>query len=528
MVKSLILDKEPLFLETLKTVDPQKEAIVDLSNDTPIILNYGQLEELANRTAQGLLDKGIKPGDFVAYILPNSWEFVVTTLAVWKIGATSCPILPALRDHEVSFILNKSKSKILIVPEEYRNFKYKPMVDRMAPSLQYLESTVVVTTRDPHDKENRLGGLAKEEPNLEALKELHPTTYTNAQLLFTSGTTGEPKGVIHTHGALSFAVHAHTRTLRLTSEDNIWVPSPLAHQTGLLYGMIVALSLGAKQILQAVWNVDTARTAIEGYGATFVQAAMPFLADISRDAHPPKGLRIFVATGAAVPRQLAHDATEALECRVIGGWGSTESCLIAVGSPYSDDDREWGSDGRVIEGLEMKVTDEAGNELPRGEEGMYRVKSPALFKTYLDHHEWYEEAIDDQGFFITGDLATMDEDGYLNLTGRIKDIVNRGGEKIPVVELENILYGHENIKDIAIVGMPDPRLGERICAFVTLKEKSDFTLQDITSFLEAKGVAKIYWPEHLEFIDEQPRTASGKIQKYVLRNMIAEKVAAKA
>ncbi|WEG14862.1 AMP-binding protein [Pullulanibacillus sp. KACC 23026] len=522
------LKSEPLFLDRLQSVDPKKLAVIDLSLDNPIMLNYGQLEELSNRTAQGLLNYGVKPGDFVAYQLPNSWEFVVVTLAIWKIGAAACPILPALRDREVTFIMEKTKSRLLIIPDDYRKFEYEPMVDRLASKLPNLETKIVIKSRNPMDVKGCLGGLADHDPDLERLNQLRPNSETNSEILFTSGTTGEPKGVIHTHGTLSFAVRAHRKALKLTENDVIWIPSPIAHQTGFLYGMVAALGLGATQVCQAVWNVETARKAIEEYGATFVQAAMPFLADISRDANPPKGLRIFVATGAAVPRQLAREATKALECHVVGGWGSTETCLVAVGSPYEDGDKAWGTDGRVIEGMEMKITDEAGNELPRGKEGMYRVKTPAMFTTYLDHHEWYEQAIDENGFFITGDLAIMDEEGFLNITGRIKDIVNRGGEKIPVVEIENVLYEHPNIQDAAIVGMPDPRLGERICAFITLKEKTPFALEDITSYLESKGVAKIYWPEHLELIDVLPRTVTGKVQKYVLRELISDKRKIKA
>ncbi|TCP28757.1 cyclohexanecarboxylate-CoA ligase [Scopulibacillus darangshiensis] len=521
-------EKEPLFLDHLKKVDPGKAAIVDLSLSAPIELNYGQLENLANRTAQGLIEKGIKPGEFVAYMMPNSWEFVVVTLAIWKIGAAACPILPTLRDREVSFIMEKSRSKMLIVPKEFNHYQYKAMADRIKLNLIDLESIVVIKSRDPFDIEHCLGGLAQNEPDLEEVNGRSPTTLTDAQLLFTSGTTGEPKGVIHTHGTLSYAVHAHTKTLGLTGRDAIWVPSPLAHQTGFLYGMIVALSLGAKQVLEAKWDVETARRAIEDYGSTFVQAATPFLADISREPNPPIGLKIFVATGASVPRRLAHDATSALGCKVVGGWGSTETCLVSVGSPFSNDEKEWGTDGQVIEGMEMKITDNEGNEVTPGREGMYRVKTPATFTTYLGHHDWYGDVIDENGFFITGDLATIDKDGYLSITGRVKDIINRGGEKIPVVDIENILYMHENIKDVAIVGMPDERLGERICAYVSLKVPQAFSLEDLTSFLESRNTAKIYWPEHLELIDELPRTVTGKVQKYILRQMIADKLQIKS
>jgi len=527
MITTRKIENEFLFLNQFAKADPEKKAIIDLSAKTTFNLSFGKLNDLADCTAQGLIDLGVKTGENVAYLLPNSWEFVALTLAIWKVGAVACPMLPALRKREIPFIMRKSKSKLLIIPAEYRNFQYGPLIESIRSEMPALKTLITVKSTDPSDTTACLGGLAAKEPNLEEIGRRLPNSYSNSQLLFTSGTTGEPKGVVHTHGTLGHGVSAHVQMLGLTSEDTIWVPSPMAHQTGFLYGMSLALFLGATQVCQAVWNMETARSAIEEHKATFVQAAMPFLADLTREDKPPKGLKVFVATGAPVPRNLAQEASKRLKCKVVGGWGSTETCMITVGSVKKYTDSSWNSDGKVIEGRDMKVTDEKGRTLPLGQEGLLKVKTPSMFTAYLDHPEWYDMAVDAEGYFNTGDLGVIDKNGNLRLTGRVKDIINRGGVKIPVSELENLLYQYELLRDVAVVGMPDPRLNERICLFVSLKNQSDMIqLNDVTSYLQSKGVSKIYWPERLEIIHEMPRTTTGKIQKYVLRQMIADKLKA--
>lgn len=525
MISENLTENEMLFLSRFDKANPRSTAIVDLSGATSAVLKYRELNRLADRAAQGLIDLGVEPGENVAYLLPNGWEFVALTLAIWKAGAVACPMLPALREREIPFIMGKSKSKLLIIPAEYRGFRYKPLIESIRPELSGLQSLIVIEKRDPNDAAGCLGGLASREPDYEELARRRPNAGDPAQLLFTSGTTGEPKGVVHTHGTLAHGCSAHAHGLGLTAEDTIWIPSPMAHQTGFLYGMGLALYLGAKQVCQAHWDVNIARAAIEEHGATFVQAAMPFLADLTREERPPQGLRVFIATGAPVPRKLAQEAKERLSCKVAGGWGSTESCMISVGSVRDYSDFSWNSDGQVIAGREMKVTDEDGRALPPGQEGLFKVKTPAMFTAYLDHPEWYEAAVDAEGFFNTGDLAVIDEHGNVRLTGRVKDVINRGGVKIPVAEIENLLYQFEPLKDVAVVGMPDPRLNERICAYVTtIDPQRSLTLEDVTGYLKSQGVTKIYWPERLEIIGEMPRTTTGKIQKYILRNWITDKL----
>jgi len=306
----------------------------------------------------------------------------------------------------------------------------------------------------------------------------------------------------------------------------IYVPSPLAHQTGFLYGMWIALRLGVPQILQEAWDADTGLDAMRRFGVTFVQAATPFLADLTRVAEEtgqaPGQLRTFVATGAAIPRELARRAREVLGGEVGGAWGTTESCLGCAFAPGDPADRAWGTDGRALAGVELRVVDDHGRPLAPGEEGNFEVHTDCLFDGYLNRPELTVEAITPDGFYRTGDLARIDADGYVRITGRVKDVINRGGEKVPVAEIEQLLHAHPAVRDVAIVAMPDERLGERACAFVV--PAADFDFDTMLEYLDSHRVAKTYWPERLELVDSLPRTPSGKVQKFVLRAQARELV----
>jgi 3-phosphoshikimate 1-carboxyvinyltransferase len=309
--------------------------------------------------------------------------------------------------------------------------------------------------------------------------------------------------------------------LGLGKDDRIYVPSPLAHQTGFLYGMWLAFVLGAPQIVQAVWDPQRALGALREARGTFVQAATPFLADlvdaVERGGQAPESLRIFVATGATVPRALAERATRVLGAAVCGAWGSTESCLGTLSAPGDPPEKVWGTDGRALAGVAIRVVDDAGAPLPAKREGHFEVKSGCLFEGYADRPDLTAEALSDDGWYRTGDLATIDEAGYVRITGRVKDVINRGGEKIPVAEVEQLLYEHPAVAEVAVVAMPDPRLGERACAFAALRGGAELDFAAMQRFLAGRGLTKQYWPEALVVVAALPRTASGKIQKYVLR-----------
>jgi 3-phosphoshikimate 1-carboxyvinyltransferase len=289
--------------------------------------------------------------------------------------------------------------------------------------------------------------------------------------------------------------------------------------------MWIALTLGVPQVIQTAWDPEVSFDALQSTGVTFVQAATPFLADLVRVAaergSAPGALRIFVATGAAIPRELARDARELLGAEVGGAFGTTESCLGAAFVPGGDPDLAWSADGRALDGITLRIVDDDGRELPPGDEGNFEVLTPTMFEGYLNRPELTAEAVTEDGYYRTGDLARIDTDGYLRITGRVKDVINRGGEKVPVVEVEQLLYTHPSVREVAIVAMPDERLGERACAFVVLEDGADFDFIQMQGYLDAGRMSKPYWPERLEIVEELPRTPSGKIQKFVLRDRVS-------
>jgi cyclohexanecarboxylate-CoA ligase len=483
-------------------------------------LNWAELAAEADRIAALLLSLGVKPGEPVAFQLPNCLEFVTVALATLRIGAVCEPLMPIFRERELEFMLRQSAARVLFVPRRFRGRDHLAMATSIQSSLAELEHVLVV------DAGELAAGV--EAPG-STLGLPRPGPDQIAQLLFTSGTSGEPKGVLHRHDVLTRAADAHIRHFGLGPDDVIYVPSPLAHQTGFLYGMWIALRLGVPQLLQTVWNAEAGLDAMRRYGASFVQAATPFLADLVREARErgrrPEALRIFVATGAAIPRDLAREAAEVLEAEVGGAWGTTESCLGTAFAPGDPPELAWGTDGRALDGVTLRVVDDAGAPVPPGTEGNFEVRTDCLFEGYLNRPEFTAEAVTDDGYYRPGDLARIDERGYLRITGRVKDVINRGGEKVPVAEIEQLLFSHPAVRDAAIVAMPDERLGERACAFVVLEEGAELDFAGMQEYLDSCRVSKTYWPERLEFADALPKTPSGKIQKYVLRDEVAQRKA---
>jgi cyclohexanecarboxylate-CoA ligase len=492
---------------------PRETAIVALGTDGTSVWSWAKLWRESGRIATMLLQLGVRPGEHVAYQLPNRAEFVAITLGALRVGAICCPLMPIFRERELAFALARSGARVLFLLDSFRERRPSEEVASLAPHLTHLEHVITVDRLD-----EMLDGVASD---ARALDSCAPPPGAPAQLLFTSGTSGTPKGVLHRQDTLMRAVELEIAHLGLTSRDRIYVPSPLAHQTGFLYGMWLALSLGVAQLLQEHWEPRPALAGMREWGASFVQAATPFLLDlvqaVESGAKRPEALRVFVPTGAAVPRALARRAAETLRTSVCGAFGTTEGCLATLASPEDPPEQTWGSDGRALPSIRIRVCDEAGRELPAGMEGHFEIASPTMFAGYLDDPDATAHAYTSDGWYRTGDLAVIDADGYLRVTGRVKDVINRGGEKIPVADIEQLLYQHAAVREAAIVAMPDPRLGERACAFVAPRAGHVLDLPSLRIFLDERRVAKQYWPERLELLEELPKTASGKIQKYVLR-----------
>lgn len=303
--------------------------------------------------------------------------------------------------------------------------------------------------------------------------------------------------------------------------------SPLAHQTGFLYGVVKSVERGMTLVLQDVWRPDRTTEIIRAEGVRFAMASTAFLVDLTNraEADPEAfaSFRLFLCGGAPIPRDLVRRATVALAARITCCWGMSEMGAVTLTAPDDPDERVFETDGSPLPGVELRTVAPDGSLAGIGQEGALQVRACSLFGGYLGRPDL--RGLDPEGWFDTGDLARIDDAGYVRITGRSKDIVIRGGENIPVVEIEDLILGHPDVAEVAVVGMPDPRLSERVCAFVVRRAGTTPTLTDITGYLLARGTAKTYLPERLELVDALPRTPSGKIQKFRLREQLRAEAA---
>jgi cyclohexanecarboxylate-CoA ligase len=326
---------------------------------------------------------------------------------------------------------------------------------------------------------------------------------------------------MHTQNTLIGNIVKFAERVELNADDVFLMASPLAHLTGFLYGLMMPVILGSPSVLMDIWDPAEATRIVDAEQVTFTMASTPFLSDLANtpavDNHDLGSLHTFLTAGAPIPRVLARHAAERLGVMVIAAWGMTENGGVTMTKRDDPEEKVFGSDGGPIEGMEVRVVDENGKPLPPEIEGQLQVRGMANFVGYLKKPELF--ATDPDGWFDTGDLARMRDDGYIRISGRSKDVIIRGGENIPIVEVEELLYRHPAIEDAAIVAMPDARLGERACAFVTLKPGEKLSFEEMIGYLTEHKMAIQYFPEKLKILDEMPRTPSGKIQKFWLREI---------
>jgi len=503
---------------------PDRIAVIDHNTMTGerTVLTYAEFVRRVDRLAAGLARLGVGRGDVVSLQLPNWWQFIALHLAALRLGAVTNPIMPIFRERELSFMLRLAESKVLVIAREFRGFKYLPMIEAIRPSLPALQHVLVIGG----EGENAFERLIDDAPDADdAARALfaasRPTPDDVVEILYTSGTTGEPKGVMHTSNTLYANIVPYCSRFGLGENDTLLMASPLAHQTGFLYGVMAFIYLGGKVVMQDIWNAGKAVDLIAGDGVTFTMAATPFLSDMTDEAAKRPGdlksLRTFLSAGAPIPRALVRRAAEHLGANIISAWGMTENGAVTTTRIGDPPDKTFETDGCALEGMEVRVVDDNGVLLPPDAEGRLQAKGASNFVGYLKHPEWF--STDEDGWFDTGDLARIDKDGYVRITGRTKDVIIRGGENVPVVEIEGLIYQHPAIQEVAVVAMPDPRLGERGCAFAVLRPGASLTLPELVKFLEERRLARNYLPERLEVLDSLPKTPSGKIQKVVLRGV---------
>ena len=501
---------------------PQKTAIVGSNSmdGSNCRLSYREFVTLVDRIAFALAELGVEKNDIVSCQLPNWWQFPALVFACWRIGAVINPVMPIFREREVKFMLGFAESKVFVVPRKFREFDYPAMARSLRPNLPHLQRLLVIGGAGEESFEQVLLGAAFDAKRAERLfAERRQNPDDIIQLLYTSGTTGESKGVMHTSNTILSNIYPFCERLGLTRKDVVQMASPLAHQSGFMYGILMPVVLRATLVLQDIWDGKRAADLIKAESATFTFASTPFLSDLTdavgRGGCDVSSLRIFLAAGAPIPRVLVERASKTLGANIVSAWGMTENGAVTTTRLGDPDEKTFYTDGCPLSGMEVRVTGADNKSSAVGDEGTLKVRGCSNFVGYLKRPQLFNHDAD--GWFDTGDLARLDADGYIRITGRAKDIIIRGGENVPVVEIEGLLFRHPAVQAVAIVGMPDARLGERACAFVMRKPGQNFDFDEMARFLTEQKVAKQYMPERLVCVDGVPMTPSGKIQKFKLR-----------
>jgi cyclohexanecarboxylate-CoA ligase len=485
---------------------------------------YGELNTMVNRVAVGLYRLGVRANDVVAVQLPNWWEFTVTHLACARIGAVTNPLMHIFRERELEFMLNHGEAVAAVIPSTFRGHDFAAMYADLQAKVPSLQHVIAIGDDGPSGFDALLSGPAWELDDDAAviLNDSRPGPDAVTQLIYTSGTTGEPKGVMHSANTLYSNILPYAERLNLDSGDVVLMASPMAHQTGFMYGLMMPVILGCPAVILDVWDAPTAISLINAHGTTFTMASTPFLADLTENVASGgtgvPSLSTFLCAGAPIPGPLVERAQPTLGTTIVSAWGMSENGAITTTLLDDDPSRAIQTDGCPLPGVEVRIADDEGNTLPTGDIGRLLARSCSNFGGYLKRP--HLDSTDAEGWFDTGDLARVDDRGYIRITGRSKDVIIRGGENIPVVEIENLLYRHPSVAQVAIVAYPDDRLGERACAVIVTKPATSIDFDAMIEFLTSEKVAKNYLPERLEVLDAMPTTPSGKIQKFKLRDMI--------
>lgn len=502
---------------------PDKIAVVDNHGAT---YTYSALDHAASCLANWMLAKGIESGDRIAFQLPGWCEFTVIYLACLKIGAVSVPLLPSWREAELVWVLNKCQAKMFFAPTLFKQTRPVDLILPLQNQLPQLQQIVGVDKLAPATSSLSLSQIIADNTSLTTAITTHGDEL--AAVLFTSGTEGLPKGVMLTHNNILASERAYCARLNLTWQDVFMMPAPLGHATGFLHGVTAPFLIGARSVLLDIFTPDACLALLEQQRCTCMLGATPFVYDLlnvlEKQPADLSALRFFLCGGTTIPKKVARECQQ-LGIKLLSVYGSTESSPHAVVNLDDPLSRFMHTDGYAAAGVEIKVVDDARKTLPPGCEGEEASRGPNVFMGYFDEPELTARALDEEGWYYSGDLCRMDEAGYIKITGRKKDIIVRGGENISSREVEDILLQHPKIHDACVVAMPDERLGERSCAYVVLKAPHhSLSLEEVVAFFSRKRVAKYKYPEHIVVIEKLPRTASGKIQKFLLRKDIMRRL----
>jgi acyl-CoA synthetase (AMP-forming)/AMP-acid ligase II len=469
-------------------------------------MTFGELARRAERVAAGLYGLGARPGTRFAWQLPTRIESVVLSAALARLGAVQTPVIPIYRDREVAHIIRRTRAEFFVVPGEWRGFDYTAMARRVSRDLP--EPPLLLTAYDR---------LPEGDP---ALLPEPPTDGSDVRWIYwTSGTTSEPKGVLHTDRSLIAGGSCLAHALEMRPDDVGSIAFPYAHIGGPDY-LVMLLLYGFPALLLEKFALPDCLDAYRRHGVTMAGGSTAFYSlFLAEQRRLPPGekliptLRLLSGGGAPKPPELYHEVARELGCRLTHGYGMTEAPMITMGSPRDPEERLAATEGRPPASMAIRIVD-----------GEVRLRGEAVCQGYTDPL-LTAEAFDADGWFRTGDLGRLTEDGYLVLTGRLKDIIIRKGENISAKEIEELLYAHPDIADAAVIGLPDPERGERVCAVIEQPaDAKPVGLADITAYLREAGLAPQKLPEQLEVVDALPRNETlRKVLKYQLRERFAKR-----
>ncbi|GAB7386400.1 medium-chain fatty-acid--CoA ligase [Bacillaceae bacterium] len=492
--------------------------------DRDVTLTYHELWRSSRNLAKQLYRLGIRKGDVVAVQLPNGWPFVVAHFALSRLGAILLPLNVAYRQKELGYMLSFSAAKAIIIPGVWKGFDYPAMIRELKSNLPELRH-VIVTDGKAAEGELSFTSLLEEPADVtdEMLSTQAPALDDLCLILFTSGTESNPKGVLHSYRTFVPSHLQNGPEYQISERDVIFTLTPLGHMFSLPFIML-AIRNGAKLVLLDVYSPETALDLLQNEGATFLIAAPAHMIDMlrqpARDASAFR-LRMVLTGGSKIPAQMVRDWVGRFGCIVAAQWGMTEVGAGTFTRPGDPLEYSTSTVGRVSPTGELRILDEAGNPLPPGQVGEIAFRGMSRFLEYYRNPQATKEALTEDGFFLTGDLGWMDEQGYLHFEGRKKDIINRGGLKVNALEIEELLLMHPKIRQAAVVAVEDERLGERGCAVVSLKEGAQpFTFAEMSDYLLKAGLAKYKIPEFLQVWEELPTTPSGKVRKGTIRSQL--------
>jgi acyl-coenzyme A synthetase/AMP-(fatty) acid ligase len=494
---------------------PHAVAVVDRAGERRV--TYAELADDAMRLAAHMGALGVHPGDVVSVQLPNWYETVVVGLAVLAADGVVNPLLPGYREREIRHVVGTARPRLIVTPDTYRNFAYRPMIESVM--LQTGSSAHHIEVGDAGD-----GGLWHKVPQHGGLTALPERSAADvSELIFTSGTEAAPKGIMHSEETANFSVRVARQHLGLSDDDVVWMPSPIGHSTGFNYGVRFALYHGLKLVLQDQWDTAVATRLIEQERCTYTLAATTFLSDlvVRGESHDLSSMRYFGCGGAPVPAELVR-AARARGISVLRLYGSTEVLVATWNLPTSSAAHQDDTDGVALPHLEVETRSDDGTVTVAGERGEIFVRGPNTCVGFFDDPERTQATFSPDGWVKSGDLAVMDDAGYLTVAGRKKEIIIRGGMNITPREIEEVLLEHPSIIAAAVVGLPDPRLGEIACACLVLEQGRDVDAESLIAWLRGTGMATYKLPERVEVVAALPYTASGKVKKHELVALLME------